>query len=200
MAIIPHPPIYLSQIRTLDIWLLLAVGALWEFTCRLLLFTTRRKPESLLRKEEKLAVLQLETNYKRKLGPSAFVETAKLERQVLALEKELEDIRARRKKTTDDLEKQLLRYGNVSLAFLIFVLYGVPIITVESIEEGLGQYSKSYLKAMLFPFSSVGAGARISKWGMPAETAANSIGALVVMWSSQVTVGKLMDAVDAYFL
>jgi hypothetical protein len=98
MGIIPHPPIFLSHIRVNDVWLLLAVGTLYEVGCRLfLLLTTRMKPKSLRRKEAELAVLQIETDHKRKLGPSAFVETSKLERQVLARELELQKIYASRK-------------------------------------------------------------------------------------------------------
>jgi hypothetical protein len=58
----------------------------------------------------------------------------------------------------------------------------------------------SFLQALLFPVSYVGIGAKVSKWGIDSEVATSSIGALVVMWSAQVTTGKLMDAVDAYFL
>jgi len=58
----------------------------------------RIKPNWLIEKEAALAVLQAETNAKRKLGPSAFVETSKLERQVLAQEKELEKIYEDRKR------------------------------------------------------------------------------------------------------
>jgi hypothetical protein len=109
----------------------------------------------------------------------------------------------------DQLEKQLLRYGNMQLSFLIFILYyGVTILTVESGEESLSvmgsrdEYAAaaSFFKKMLFPISYVGLGNKISKWGMDPEIAQASIGALMVLWSAQVTVGKIMDAVDAYYL
>lgn len=97
MAVIPHPPVFLSQIRVNDIWLLLAVGAAYEIGSRYLVLSVRRKPAWLLRKEEALRVLQAETDEKRKLGPQAFVETSKLERQVLAQEMELQKIYEERK-------------------------------------------------------------------------------------------------------
>jgi hypothetical protein len=198
MKYIPHPPIFVSQIRTTDVWFLLALGVTWELAVRLVLLTVKRKPAALSKKEQQLALLQLETNRKRKLGPSAFVETSKLERQVLVMEKEMEDIRERRKKQLDKLEKTLHRYGNISLAIVIFILYyGVPILTVEDMEVGLvTEASKSYLKAI----TSVGMGMRVSRWGLPKDISASSLGALVVVWSAQVTVGKLMDAVDAYLM
>jgi len=203
MQFIPHQAIYLNEIRINDIWLLLAVGALWEVSCRLILLYFKIKPSSLLKKEEELDILQQETVYKRKMGPSAFVETSKLERQVLALEKELQEIYLKRRKKVEDLERILLRYGNMALSFTVFILYyGVTMVTLEGLDEGIGDYvgAGKYMTALLFPVSYMGFGVRLSKWGMPKETAAASIGALVVMWSSQVTAAKLMDAVDAYLL
>ena len=203
MQFIPHQPIYLNEIRLNDIWLLLAVGALWEVACRLVLLYAKIKPASLLKKEDELDLLQQETNFKRKLGPSAFVETSKLERQVLALDKDLEQTYLKRRKTVEDLERILLRYGNMILSFTVFILYyGVPMLTLEGLEEGIGDYvgAGKYMRALLFPVSYIGFGVRISKWGLPRETAAASVGALVVMWSSQVTAAKLMDAIDAFFL
>jgi hypothetical protein len=96
--IFPHPPVLISQIRVYDIWLLLAIGGLWELTCRILLFWIKRKPFGLLVREQDLYRLQQKTTEKRKLGPPAFVETSKLERQVLVIEKELGGIQERRKK------------------------------------------------------------------------------------------------------
>lgn len=107
---------------------------------------------------------------------------------------------------SDSIEKQLLRYGNMQVAFIIFFLYyGVPILTVASggeLPNTVGEYEPagSFFKRMLFPVSYVGLGVKLSKWGMGGHVADSSIGALVVLWSAQVTVGKLMDAVDAYYL
>lgn len=95
--IVPHPPVLLSQIRVNDIWLLLAIGGCWEFICRMILLLVKGKPKWLLQREEELFVLQQKTAEKRKLGPPAFVETSKLERQVLAVEKDLSGIQHGRK-------------------------------------------------------------------------------------------------------
>jgi hypothetical protein len=84
--------------------------------------------------------------------------------------------------------------------------YGVPIISVQTAQS---DYSVDvptigadvYLKRVLFPISYVGMGVKLSRWGMATpEEAACSIGALAVMWSAQVTMGQIMDAVDAYYL
>ena len=66
--------------------------------------------------------------------------------------------------------------------------------------ESTPDQTGSFFKALLFPVSYVGIGTKIAKWGIDPEVATSSIGALVVMWSAQVTTGKLMDAVDAYIL
>jgi hypothetical protein len=96
---LPHPPIAVSNIRVNDIWFLLFVGAAYEFGCRLyVLLFIKLKPNTLLRKEHHLKQLTIRTNHLRKLGPSKFVETSKLERQVLALEKELSAIYEQRKR------------------------------------------------------------------------------------------------------
>lgn len=98
MALLPHATIFLSQIRVNDIWFLLAVGFVWEAFARCMVLTANRKPQWLIQKQAQLQELQRNTNAKRKLGPQAFVETSKLERQVLALERELTGILDGRKK------------------------------------------------------------------------------------------------------
>jgi hypothetical protein len=98
MAFLPHAPIVLSQIRVNDLWFLLATGAVWEIFARVFVLFTKIKPDWLVQKEQQLRALNIQTAAKRKLGPQAFVETSKLERQVLALEKELATVQEGRKR------------------------------------------------------------------------------------------------------
>jgi hypothetical protein len=209
MGFIPHPPLYLSQVRPVDMLLLLTIGAVWEVGCRVYMLSVKQKSSSLIAKEDRLEYLTADADAKRKMGPSHFVETSKLERQVLALEQELEKLTVSNTKNVVKMEKYLLRYGNMGLAFFIFVMYyGIPVLTIQALEdrfvtqdlESTPDPTGSFLKALLFPVSYVGIGTKISKWGIDPEVATSSIGALVVMWSAQVTTGKLMDAVDAYIL
>lgn len=78
--------------------------------------------------------------------------------------------------------------------------------TVESgaalADNAVGDFESAggFLKRILFPLSFVGVGFKMSKWGMVHDVVDSSIGALVVLWSAQVTAGKLMDALDAYYL
>lgn len=207
--LVPHPPIYLAEIRPTDVWILLAIGALWEAVSRVALLLVKRKPYSLLQKQGQLVALQKETSLKRNMGPSHFVETSKLERKVLALEKELQEIYAQRQQQVQRMEQTYVKYGNYAVILLVWIIYyGVPLVTIEGLEGSsandiLGEdftSADSYLKVILFPISVVGFGIRLSKWALPKEVAHCSIGALIVMWSSQVVMGKLMDAVEALML
>jgi len=208
-SIVPHPKFVVSEIRRSDIWLLLAAGAGWELLCRLVLLSKKRKSSDLLRKEDAFRRLQKETDRKRKMGPSAFVETSKLERQLLASEKELSEVYAARKKSAESIERGLLKYGRIVMAVLTFVLYyGVAIVTVDTFEGDVdsssggvgGAGGNALMKALLFPLSYIGFAIRASRFGMDKDVAASSVGALVVLWSGQATAGTVMDAVDALVL
>jgi hypothetical protein len=201
MPLLPHPPLYLAQVRPLDVLLLLAAGAAWEALARtVLLLSCKRKPASVRRQEEAWEQLNYETIEKRKIGISAFVETSKLERQVLALERALEATRESRKVRQEQVERFLLRYGNIAWSLLIFVLYyGVALVSLEPLEQEFGSrgYASPPLRSMLFPVSYMGLGMRVARLGLD-DAGVNSIGALVVFWSSQVVTSKVFDGVDSY--
>jgi hypothetical protein len=205
--IIPHPEIPIGEIRTLDMVILLALGGLWELVSRFIVVLLVRKPKSLRTKERNYKALQYETNQKRKLGPSAFVETSKLERQVLAEEKALTEIYQNRKATLAQVKK-IVKNLNIMLSIAVaFCFYRVPILTVDgTIVETVGdvgiltasqaiEVGAAWTKAFLFPLSYVGFGIRFSKWGLPDPSI--SVGAVLVMWSAQTTVGMIMDGVEA---
>lgn len=197
--ILPHPPMYLSEIRPIDICVLLTAGFCWESMARTILLAAKRKPGNLRKKEQEWEALSFETNEKRKLGQAAFVECSKLERQLLALEKELDATRTARKESLKQIERTLLRYGNILVSLIIFILYyGVPVVALEPLEQEMGVYASPPLRTMLFPVSYVGIGMRVARWGLDEPT--NSIGALVVFWSSQVLCGQVFDAIDAYLV
>ena len=205
MTLIPHPPIYLTEIRPLDIWILLGIGFGWEILSRLVVLSCKMKPKSLLLKEDRLQILQRETKRMRDMGPSKFVETSKLERQVLAKEREIEGVRSARKKLEERMETIFRRYISMILTVGVFVLYyGVPILTMEEssgIEQGgIGEYTTPgpSFSTIFFPIGNLGIGMRIARWGLPDPS--NSIGALVVLWSGQVFAGKLMDAIYLFLL
>lgn len=205
-TLIPHPPVVWEQIRAFDMIFLLALGALSELLFRLCVLFVKRKPTSLRRKEDYFFKLQFDTKEKQKLGPAAFVETSKLERQLLALDKELKQMYQDRQATREKVEKILLKYGRNAMAFLIFIVYyGVPIISFSGGDMGgLDQLDDkipaTFHKAVMFPLSFVGFGYKLSKWGMDEESVATSLGALVVLWAGSGFVGQICDGAEHLLL
>jgi hypothetical protein len=204
MGYIPHPAIPLGEIRPLDLLLLLSVGALWELISRIGVLSFSRKSSSLRQREYAFQQLQQLTRQKQNVGASAFVETSKLERQVLAEEKALSQVYQDRKAQLIVIKKLSKNIG-LALSFVVFFLYyGVPVVTMDGslIEtneilsaEGASLKGAAFTKAFMFPLSYIGIGMRLSRWGL--EDPSNSIGSLLVFWSAQTTVGKIMDGVEA---
>jgi hypothetical protein len=203
---IPHPPIPLGEIRPTDIWLLLAVGVLWEFIFRMTVVICKRKPASLLQEEAEFQQLQLETAKKRRLGVSAFVETSKMERQVLAKEKKLQYSYEKRQERLVWVQRVGGQASWVVSGILLILYLGVPVITLNpnliqakdlsNLRPG-PEVAAAYTQAMLFPISYFGFGIRVAKFGL---SNASAIPALLVMWSAQETVSKIMDGVEALML
>lgn len=205
MGFIPHPPIPLSALRPNDIFLLLGLGALWELLVRFVLLRYRAKPRALIQRELALKALGKQVKKFRDKGPSAFVETSKLERQLLAGEKAMADTTEKRKAALAKVEKGA-KNANMVMSALVFLLwYSIPILefqahrivdTVEvfSEEEGQAMVDSAH-KAFLFPLSVVGIGLKIAKFGL--ENPQSTSGALVAFWSAQTMVSKIFDAIDA---
>eukprot|EP00527_Entomoneis_sp_CCMP2396_P000841 CAMPEP_0198140648 /NCGR_PEP_ID=MMETSP1443-20131203/3785_1 /TAXON_ID=186043 /ORGANISM="Entomoneis sp., Strain CCMP2396" /LENGTH=220 /DNA_ID=CAMNT_0043803147 /DNA_START=206 /DNA_END=871 /DNA_ORIENTATION=+ len=216
-GLLPHSPIILSEVRPLDIWLLLGIGMVWELVSRgILLLVYKKKSSALVKKESELEIATRKTEKLQKMGPSKFVETSKMERSCLALEREVTTMKEQRKISTQSAEKILGRDGNMAVAALVFLLfYGVPIMTLAAVDDNQNELLSSLsieedagaslttpppqsLRAIMFPISYIGMGMRVARWGL--EDINNSMGGLVVMWSGQVFIGKLMDAADALLL
>lgn len=209
MPYIPHPSVPLGHLRPYDIILLLSLGAAWELICRVVLMKVKRKPTAIKRRELALKELERDIVYHRSLGPQAFVKTSKLERQQLAEEKELGTLAEERKAKLSKIEK-IVRKVDLAICAVIFILwYGIsimefsahrvdtPMSELLSAEQGQ-ELAISSFKAFLFPLSFVGLGIKISKWGLASPK--SSTGALLVFWSAQTTVAKLMDGVEALYL
>jgi hypothetical protein len=193
----------LLEIRTLDIAVLLLVGFVWEAATRIVLATVRAKSQVEQLADAELLQLQYVTAQKRRLGPPAFVETSKLERQVLAKEKALEEMVTTRNTRTTRIQK-FVKNANLALYALVFVLYynlsvlsidGTRVVAKDEIvrtplEET--ELATSFMQGLLFPISFFGIGMRIARFGLPTP----GFGALLVLWSSQVTVAKIVDGVE----
>ena len=193
----------LLEIRTLDIATLLVVGVVWEATTRIVLATVRAQSKVEKLADAELLQLQYVTAQKRRLGPSAFVETSKLERQVLAKEKALEEMVTTRNARTARIQK-FVKNSNLALYALVFVLYyNLSVLSIDGtrvaakdeivrtpLEEA--ELATSFMQGLLFPISFFGIGMRVARFGLPTP----GFGALVVLWSSQVTVGKIIDGME----
>merc|ERR1719148_17149 len=92
MTYLPYPEIPYKIVHTGDIILLLSIGFLYELSMRIYRHKKERRTPHERKSSAHLATLWYETAKKRALGPSAFVETAKLERAVLATRRELEKL------------------------------------------------------------------------------------------------------------
>ncbi|VEU45031.1 unnamed protein product [Pseudo-nitzschia multistriata] len=204
MGFIPHPSMPIGVVRPHDIIVLLLIGAAFELCTRLSLVKYKRKPDSIRQREYALKDLEIRVRKSRALGPHAFVETSKLERQMLSEEKNLSDLAGKRQKALEKSEKLVGRIGT-ALNFIVFVCwYGIPMMefsghrvlspdTLLSREES-AEMAASAFNSYMFPLSYLGMGVRISKWGLANPKA--STGALLVVWSAQTTVGKIMDGLE----
>ena len=209
-AIIPHPTLPLGSIRPMDIYLLLGLGAIFELLGRIIILFATKKTSTILQKEKELRVLTKKVYQKRQLGPSAFVETSKLERQLLTLEKSLSDMKEKRKSNVVTIEKYIKHLSTITTFCIFLMYYSIPIIEFDGYEIAsrngaivndvteANVAAVSFAQSFLFPIGYVGIGVKISRWGLNNPKA--SIGALMVFWSSQVLVRQLMDGIDVLIL
>ncbi|OEU17452.1 hypothetical protein FRACYDRAFT_237870 [Fragilariopsis cylindrus CCMP1102] len=205
MGLIPHNLMPVGTVRPYDILILLAIGAIFESATRILLLFYKRKPDSIRKREYALKVLEQRVKKSRALGPPSFVETSKLERQMLAEEKKLTELAEKRTVKLEQNEKLIKNLGYAFNIIVLFCWYGVPVMEfsgerILSPDMILSQKESqnaaiSAFDAYLFPLSYLGIGVKISKLGL--ANPRSSTGALLVVWAAQTTVGKIMDGVEA---
>ena len=209
MGFIPHPDLPIGSLRPTDMLFLLVAGAVWEVILRSLLWKYKTKPMSIRIRETKLKELEKRVRRSRDVGPSAFVETSKLERQQLAEEKALATLAEERQAALAAWNK-LSRNLNFGVCLLIFfTFYGIPLIefSPEAVIPHAGEIltteeatkiAESAMQSFLFPLSIIGVAIKASKWGLPKPKL--SVGALLVFWSAQTTMGKLIDGIEALMI
>jgi len=208
--VIPHSSIPIASIRPADILLLLIAGVFSEVLKRLILRSAKNRTATEYELLEELRVLRYQTKMKRDQGPSAFVTCAKLERIVLAKEKELDTLKDARTAKTKQMEK-VIKYVNYGLNLVIFIVYyGIPLIAIDGFratELGLtghivqsddhAVHAAAFWKGVMFPISVVGIASKLSKIGI--ENKAGCVEALAVYWSAQVLVGQIYECFEALF-
>ena len=175
----------------------------------------QHKKERRTPKERKLNInlttLRYEAAKKRALGPSAFVETAKLERAVLATEKELAKMVEAREARKTRVAK-LIKKCNVATNMLIIATYwGVAMVAIdgsrldennnETYDEVITDVERAstFWKGFLFPLSYNGMAYKIAQFGIESEMRPSCLGALAVFWAAKVTCGEVVDCALQWF-
>jgi hypothetical protein len=205
MTFFPYPEIPYKIVHTSDIVLLLTLGFVYELGMRLYQFRNARRTPKERKLKIHLATLRYEAAKKRGLGPSAFVETAKLERAVLATEKELNKLVEEREARTTRAAK-LIKNCNLATNVLVILAYwGVAMVaidgsrlyktSIDSSDEIITDVERAsaFWKGFLFPLPYNGMAYKIAQLGIESATKPSSLGALVVFWSARVTSGEFFE-------
>jgi hypothetical protein len=207
MTLFQYPQIPYLVVHSADIVLLLSIGAIYELLLRLYKHSKERRTPHERKINVHLATLKYEAARKRALGPSAFVETSKLERAVLATEKELTKITNERGARTAVAAKRVKTCNLICNVIVLLTYWGVAMVAIDGsrIEDASGEYelnemtdderAAAFWKGFLFPLSYHGLGYKISQYGIDSEKRASCVGALAVFWSARVTTGEIVDCV-----
>ena len=206
MTFLPHPSIIpYTIVHSADIAILLAFGFVYEIAIRLY----KHNNESRTSRERKvnihLATLRYEAAKKRALGPSAFVETSKLERAVLATEKEVEKLKKEREARSARTAKLIKKCNLVTNILVMLMYYGVAMVAIDGsriIDENIGSNDKiisdferasSFWKGLFFPLTYHGMGYKIAQYGIESSVKASCVGALAVFWAARTTSGEIYE-------
>ena len=207
MTLFQYPQIPYLIVHSADIVLLLSIGAAYELLIRLYKHKNERRTSHERKINAHLATLKYEAARKRALGPSAFVETAKLERAVLATEKELTKISDERETRTAAAAKRIKTLNLIVNILVMLAYWGVAMVAIDGskIQDASGEdelnemtddeRAAAFWKGFLFPLSYHGLGYKIAQYGIDSEKRASCVGALAVFWSARVTIGEIVDCV-----
>lgn len=165
MTFLPYPEIPYKIVHTGDIALLLSLGFLYEIVMRVYRHTNERRTTNERKINIHLTTLRYEAAKKRALGPSAFVETAKLERAVLATEKEFTVAKTARETRKARVAK-IIKKCNLATNILILLTYwGVAMVAIDGsrIDDNNNELydevmtdverASAFWKGFLFPLS-----------------------------------------------
>lgn len=207
MTFLPYPEIPYKIVHTGDIVLLLSLGFIYELSIRIYKYRNERRTTHERKLNIHLATLRYEAAKKRALGPSAFVETAKLERAVLATEKELaklvEDREARKVRCA-----KLIKKCNLATNILILLAYwGVAMVAIDGsrVDDDKSnnhdanevitdvERASTFWKGFLFPLSYNMMAYKVTGFGIDKEMRPSCVGALAVVWAARVTCGEIVD-------
>lgn len=207
MTYLPYPQIPYKVVNVGDIVLLLSLGFLYELVMRIYKYKNERRTPRERKLNIHLATLRYEAAKKRALGPPAFVETAKLERAVLATEKELAKLVEDRDARTVRGAK-LIKRCNIATNILILMTYfGVAMVVIDGprlddniIDAGPHdeiitdvERASTFWRGFLFPLSYNMMSYKITQFGIDKDVRSSCLGALAVVWAARVTCGEIVD-------
>jgi hypothetical protein len=206
MSFIPYPDIPYKIVHTGDIVLILTLGFLYELCVRIYQHRNERRTPHECKLKIHLATLRQEASRKRAMGPSAFVETSKLERAVLAAEKELTKLEEEREARTTRVAKIIRKFNLATNALIIATYWGVAMVVIDGSRLYRAEYESShdevitdverasaFWKGFLFPLSYNGMAYKIAQFGLDSSMRPSCLGALIVFWAARVTCGEVVD-------
>ena len=207
MSFIPYPDIPYKIVHTGDIVLILTLGFLYELAMRIWQHRNERRTPQESKLKIHLATLRHEASKKRALGPSAFVETSKLERAILAAEKELTKLEEERDASKARVAKSIRKCNLATNAAIIATYWGVAMVVIDGSRLYRAEYEPSYddevitdaerasafWKGFLFPLSYNGMAYKIAQIGIGSSLRPSCLGALAVFWASRVTCGEVVE-------
>ena len=212
MTLLQYPQIPYLVVHSADIVLLLSIGAIYELLIRLYKHSSERRTPHERKINVHLATLKYEAARKRALGPSAFVETSKLERAVLATEKELNKTIEDRQAKSAVAAKRIKTFNLIINALVLLTYWGVAMVAIDgskiqdaSSEDELNEMTDderaaAFWKGFLFPLSYHGLGYKVAQMGIDSEKRASCVGALAVFWSARVTTGEIIDCLLQWWI
>jgi len=205
MTFLPHPEIPYKIVHTGDIILLLSFGLLYELCVRVYQHRNERRTPKEHRLAIHLAALRHEAAKKRALGPSAFVETSKLERAVLATEKDFAKMVEEKESRKAHAAKVIKKCNLATNGMILLVYWGVAMVVIDGSRVSTNNDDLSYddhtdverasafWKAFLFPLSYNGLSYKIAQYGIQSNMRPACLGALTVFWAARVTCGEIFS-------
>lgn len=203
------------QIYPLDILVLLTVSSLFVTLCQIYLYVIQRTSSTEQALYKNIYMHRHLVAQGRTKGPSAFVETSKLERALLQLEKQMNDTKTTRSNQIDAFLKLKKRIG-YALYILVFALYyGIPMIQMDgfrvsnmdedsssrNVEDTEDVVAAQFMKELLFPMYASRFFIRLANWGLPSTcNPFSSLGALMIFWSGEITITKLLESAFGFLL
>jgi len=204
---LPYPEVPYTIVHTGDLLLLLGFGCAYELFVRLYQRGRGRPTAREVRTTVRLAALHREAARKRALGPSAFVETSKLERLALGVGKEAEALEREREVRTARAAGRVTRWNRACNVLIVGAYWGVAMVAIDG--AGLVDAAPSepfdamdvvaphdraaqFWKGLFFPLSYNAFSYKIAQFGIDSDLRPSCLGALAVVWAARVTCGEVV--------